>query len=111
MSLTFTILAVIIIIGFMIWRNRKIAERNRINHISEEKRQGENLKLEEKIRLRAEEGVSKNQEERKLRAEQETNTGKAIEERDSREKELRQKISDRKKHELEEEQRKTEEKK
>ena len=107
MFLTFIIITVIII-GFIIWYNRKIAEKNRLNCISEEKRQRENLRLEEREKFRTEERASKNQEERGLRAEQEANAGKAREERDSREKALRQKISDRKKHEAEEGQRKVE---
>ena len=111
MSLTFIMATVIIIIGFIIWRNRKIAEKNRIKRISEERQRGENCRLEEKKRLRTEERVSRNQEERKLRVEQEANAVKAREERDSREMELRQKIRDRKKHELEEEQRKAGDKK
>lgn len=106
MSLTAIIITVIVIIGFIIWSIRKITERNRINRLSEEKKQGENLRLKEITRLRTEERISQNQKDRILRAEQETNAVKAKEERDRREKELMQKIENRKKREAEEKQRK-----
>ncbi len=111
MSLPVIIMTVIIIIGFIIWYVRIIAERDRINLISEEKKRGENLRLEERKRLRTEERISKNQEERKLREEQNANADSLREEKDSKERELRQKIEDRKKHEAVEEQRKAENKK
>jgi uncharacterized protein YpmB len=111
MSLTGIIITVIAIIWFVVWYNRKITVKNRMQRISEEKHQAEKIMAEERNRLRTEERVSNFQKERSLRVEQEANAGKVREERDNREKELRQKIEDRKKHESEEAKRKVEDKK
>ncbi|MFA5145374.1 MAG: hypothetical protein WC723_05170 [Candidatus Omnitrophota bacterium] len=101
MFLALIIITAVIVIWFVIGYNRGVAERNRINHISKERQQGENARLEEKRRIKAEERASEDQEERKLRIELEANVNKVREGRDLREKELRQKIEDRKKREAE----------
>lgn len=104
MSLKFILITAIIIAGFILWNkwySRRITERNRENRISDEIREKENLRLEERQKLRTEEKTSKDKEERRIRAEQEADVTKIRAERDSKEKELRQKIADRKKDEAE----------
>jgi len=104
MSLQFILIAAIIIAGFIMWNKwytRRITERNRENRISDDRQREENLRLEERQKLRAEEKASKDKEERRVRTEQEADVSKIREERDAKEKELRQKIADRKKDEAE----------
>jgi len=111
MSLQFILIAALIIAGFVIWNKwyaRRITERNRENRISDQIRQEENARLEERQKLRTEERATKDKAERKVRLEQEADLVKIREERDSKENELRQKIADRKKDEAEEEKRKAE---
>ena len=104
MSLQFILIIAMIIAGFIIWNKwyaRRTAEKNRVDRISDESQQRESLRLEERQKLRAEEKATKDKEERKVRAGQEADLIKIKEERDSQEKELRQKIADRKKDEAE----------
>lgn len=104
MSLQFILIIAMIIAGFIIWNKwytRRTAEKNRVDRISDESQQRESLRLEERQKLRAEEKATKDKEERRVRAGQEADLIKIKEERDSQEKELRQKIADRKKDEAE----------
>ncbi|MDD5505579.1 MAG: hypothetical protein PHR73_02345 [Candidatus Omnitrophica bacterium] len=111
MSFQLILIAALIIAGFVIWNKwytRKINERNRENHISDQLRSEENARLEERQKLRTEERAVRDKEERKVQLAQEADLAKIRAERDFKENELRQKIRDRKKNEAEEEKRKAE---
>jgi len=104
MSFQLILIIALIVAGFIIWNKwytRRMVERNRENRISDESQQRESLRLEERQKLRTEEKATKDKEERRVRAVQEADLIKIKEERDSQEKELRQKIADRKKDEAE----------